>query len=324
MTSGDHPVDRNRSSTTAQSHGRSSNHRRFGRRALVDCPRVGSESPIRHPATIRGDLPADRAAMTPDPPCDLHVGLSTFDPHPDLFTLLECQRSRSRSCRSRNTTTASNLTYVSTDLSEIPANAPACACVAPRDTATNAGRTTNHDNLGRPTRHLPNRNCPITTLKRPRIRGSRDARRWGSGEDDGGGFGAVPPHRDLGRRLDLAADHRQCDHSLLAGHRGRTRDRADDLVVARDLGAARRDRRAGEGETTQEPVHVPRESIRHTSSCPMKQPLVNETASISRPASCGIVESSMSMPWVGTPAAMRSASNSSADPRRDPDASIQA
>ena len=49
----------------------------------------------------------------------------------------------------------------------------------------------------------------------------------------------------------------------------------------------------------------PRVSMRHTSSWPTKQPFVNDTASRSRNASCGIVRSSMSKPCRGTPASMR-------------------
>ena len=52
--------------------------------------------------------------------------------------------------------------------------------------------------------------------------------------------------------------------------------------------------------------------MRVTSSWPRKQPFVNDTASRSKNASCGMVFSSMSTPSSGTPASMRNASKRSA------------
>ena len=84
---------------------------------------------------------------------------------------------------------------------------------------------------------------------------------------------------------------------------------ADDLVVDDDLRAPRRDRgRRRRARRRRNRFTWPRVSMRHTSSWPRKQPFVNDTASRSRNASCGIVVSSRSTPRRGTPASIRAAS----------------
>src|SRR6187551_1017423 len=48
--------------------------------------------PVRVPATIRDDLPPDRAAMPTEPQADLSIGLVACDPQQDLLAFLNGQR----------------------------------------------------------------------------------------------------------------------------------------------------------------------------------------------------------------------------------------
>ena len=131
---------------------------------------------------------------------------------------------------------------------------------------------------------------------------------------------------DLGGGLDLAAHHRERDDPVLAGHRRRARDaRRRPCRRSVDLGAVRRAPSAPDSARRRRNRFTwPRESMRQTSSWPMKQPFVNDTASTSRNASCGIVDSSTSTPWAGMPASMRSTSSSSCVPVGSPLCAIQA
>ena len=85
-------------------------------------------------------------------------------------------------------------------------------------------------------------------------------------------------------RLDLAAQHRQ-RHGT-----GRTLVTSPTSRPSTAIGSHRA-RRCPPGTRNRRRCRLtwPRESMRHTSSWPTKQPFVNETATSSSPASCGIV-----------------------------------
>src|SRR5436853_4096309 len=99
--------------------------------------------------------------------------------------------------RSRNTTTFSSATRRQSVLSEIPANAAASGYVAPRATATNATRTTDHGNFAAGTRHLQNQRCRAHHLRPPTHR-VPCPRRFGRG----GGALLL----EYGFRVDVQAD----------------------------------------------------------------------------------------------------------------------
>src|SRR4051794_2732114 len=69
---------------------------RFGPPGGVISAVLGRERSIRPPAAPRNDLSTNGAPMAPPPPRDRRVAVTSLDPHPDLFSIRQRQRTRSK------------------------------------------------------------------------------------------------------------------------------------------------------------------------------------------------------------------------------------